>query len=107
MRSLKPKSLGNCVLARKRAMPHLKPTSTLSEMKFTITPALASHAMKPDPPTSSAVHAARAPEAATGRHRRVSPSDAPTSSEMADVTVIAVCRELQNNQKTSPEKRQA
>jgi hypothetical protein len=35
------------------------------------------------------------------------PSDAPTSSEIADVTVMAVCRELQNSQKTSPAKRTA
>jgi hypothetical protein len=33
------------------------------------------------------------------------PSVVPNSNEMADVTVIAVCRELQNNQKTNPEKR--
>ena len=37
----------------------------------------------------------------------ISPNEAPTSSEMAEVTVIAVWRELQNSQKTSPEKRQA
>ena len=36
----KPNSLGNCVLARKSATPHLNPTITLSEMKFTIVPAL-------------------------------------------------------------------
>ena len=36
-----------------------------------------------------------------------SPSDEPTSSEIAEVTVIAVCRELQKSQKTSPAKRQA
>ena len=29
------------------------------------------------------------------------------SSEIADVTVIDVCRELQNSQKTSPPNRQA
>ena len=37
----------------------------------------------------------------------ISPNDAPTSSEMAEVTVMAVCRELQNSQKTSPPNRQA
>jgi hypothetical protein len=89
-----------------RAIPHLNPTRTLSEMKFTITPALASHAMKPKPPTINAVHDARAQNREASPPAR-SPSDAPTSTEIADVTVIAVCRELQNSQKTSPEKRQA
>jgi hypothetical protein len=35
------------------------------------------------------------------------PSDAPSTSEIADVTVIAVWRELQRSQKTRPEKRHA
>ena len=35
------------------------------------------------------------------------PSDEPMSSEIAEVTVIAVCRELQNSQNTSPPKRHA
>src|SRR6266513_4176944 len=87
-------------------MPHLNPTRTLSEMKFTITPALANHAMKPKPPTINAVHDARAQNRAGSPPAR-SPRDAPTSTEIADVTVTAVCRELQNNQKTRPEKRHA
>jgi hypothetical protein len=103
---LKPKSFGNCVLAINRAIPHLKPTRTLSETKFTITPALATHAMKPRPPTINAVHEARAQNRETSPPAR-SPSDAPTRTEIAEVTVIAVCRELQNNQNTNPEKRQA
>ena len=36
------------MLARKSATPHLKPVITLSEMKFTMTPAFTSHAMKRD-----------------------------------------------------------
>src|SRR5215472_14388039 len=103
---LNPNSFGNCVLAINRAIPHLKPISTLSEMKFTITPALASHAMKAITPTISAVHDARAQNREASPPAR-SPSDAPTNTEIADVTVIAVCRELQNNQKTSPENKQA
>src|SRR6267142_3839550 len=103
---LNPKSFGNCVLAINKAIPHLNPTRTLSEMKFTITPALASHAMKASAPTISAVHEASAQNREASPPAR-SPSDAPTSTEIADVTVTAVCRELQNNQKTSPEKRQA
>jgi len=87
-------------------MPHLKPTSTLSEIKFTITPALASHAMKASTPTIRAVHDARAQNLEASPPAR-SPSDAPTSTEIAEVTVIAVCRELQNNQKTRPENRHA
>src|SRR4051812_33437796 len=101
-----PNNLGNCELARNSATPHLNPTITLSEMKFTIVPALASQAMNAISATSSAVPAASAPK------RVVSPpamsaSDAPTSSEMAEVTVTAVWRELQNSQKTNPENRQA
>src|ERR1041385_8777625 len=90
----------------KRAIPHLNPTRTLSEMKFTITPALASHAMKLSAPTINAVHDAKAQNREVSPPAR-SPSDAPTSTEIAEVTVTAVCRELQNNQKTRPEKRQA
>src|SRR5215475_14763576 len=103
---LKPKSFGNCVLAINKAIPHLNPTRTLSEMKFTITPALASQAMNATTPTISAVHDANAQNREASPPAR-SPSDAPTKTEIADVTVIAVCRELQNNQKTRPENRQA
>ena len=48
-----PNNFGNCVLARNRATPHLKPTITLSEMKLTIEPALASQAMKAMSATST------------------------------------------------------
>src|ERR1700751_1572929 len=88
------------------AIPHLKPTRTLSEIKFTITPALISQAMKARTPTINAVHDARAQNREASPPAK-SPSDAPTSTEIADVTVIAVCRELQNSQNTRPEKRQA
>ena len=103
---LKPKSLGSCVLARKSAIPHLKPTRTVSDTKFTTTPAFASHPMKYKLPVISAVQAAKAAKRRR-HHPASSPSDAPTSREMADVTVIAVCRELQNNQKISPANMQA
>src|SRR5262245_4881882 len=101
-----PKSLGNWVLARTSATPHLNPTITLSEMKLTIEPARASHAMKAVSATRRAVPAGR------GRQRVVSPPEkspreAPTRSEMAEVTVMAVWRELQKIQKTMPEKRHA
>src|ERR1700747_848800 len=89
-----------------RAIPHLKPTRTLSEIKLTIAPALTSQARKASTPTIKAVHDARA-QNREGSPPARSPSDAPTSTEIADVTVIAVCRELQNNQKTSPAQRQA
>ena len=36
--ALNPNSLGSCVLARKKATPHLKPTSTVSEKKLTMEP---------------------------------------------------------------------
>jgi hypothetical protein len=94
--------LGSWVLARNSATPALKPTSTASEIKFTIAPALTAQARNPIRATRSAVQAAKPAK------REVSPparsaSDEPTSSEIADVTVIEVWRELQNSQKTSPE----
>ena len=55
-----PNNLGNCVLARNSATPHLNPTITLSEMKLTIEPALASQAMNAMSATSKAVPAASA-----------------------------------------------
>src|SRR5262245_8279782 len=88
-----------------KAIPHLKPMRTLSEMKLTITPALASHAMKASTPTISAVHDARAQNREASPLAR-SPSEAPTNTEIADVTVIAVCRELQNSQQTRQENTQ-
>ena len=103
---LKPKSFGNCVLARNSATPHLKPIMTLSEMKLTIEPALASQATNAMTATSNAVPAASAPKRVMSPPV-ISPNDAPTSSEITDVTVTAVWRELQKSQKTSPEKRQA
>ena len=94
------------MLARNSATPHLKPTITLSEMKLTIEPALTSQAMKATSDTSSAVPAASAPNRLVSPPA-ISPSDAPISSEMAEVTVMAVWRELQNSQKTSPPNRHA
>ena len=70
-------------------------------MKLTIEPALTSQALKAISATSKAV------PAASGLNRvvsppAISPSDAPTSRDMAEVTVMDVYRELQNNQKTRP-----
>ncbi len=101
-----PNNFGNCVLARKRATPHLKPTITLSEMKLTIEPALASQARNAMSATSKAVPAARALNRLVSPPA-ISPNDAPTSREMAEVTVTTVCRELQKSQKTSPPNKQA
>ena len=101
-----PNNLGSWVLARNSATPHLKPVMTLSEMKFTMAPALANQARKAMPATSSAVAAASAPNRASSPPA-ISPSVAPMSSEMAEVTVITVCLELQSSQKTRPPKRQA
>ena len=75
------------MLARKSATPHLNPTITLSEMKFTIEPAFASHATKAMSATSKAVLAASALNRVVSPPE-ISPSDAPMSREMADVTVI-------------------
>ena len=41
----KPKSFGSCVLASTNAMPHLNPSSTVSETKLTTTPALAARSV--------------------------------------------------------------
>ena len=101
-----PKSLGNCVLARKSATPHLNPTITLSEMKLMIEPALTSQAMKAMSATSKAVPAASALNRVVSPPA-ISPSEAPTSRDIAEVTVMAVCRELQNSQKTSPPNKHA
>jgi hypothetical protein len=98
--------LGSCVLARNSATPHLKPTSTVSEKKLMIEPARAAQAANASAATIRPVHAARAAWRA-GSPADISPSVAPTSSEIAEVTVTAVCRELQNSQNTRPANRQA
>ena len=103
---LKPNSLGSWVLPTKSATPVLKPIITVSEMKLTIAPARTSQATNAIAATSSAVPAASAPKR-VGSPPAIVPSEAPTSTEIADVTVIVVWRELQNNQNTSPEKRHA
>ena len=79
---------------------------TLSEMKLIMEPARTSQAMKAMSATSNAVQAASAPNRDVSPPAR-SPNDAPMSREMAEVTVMDVCRELQNSQKTSPPKRHA
>ena len=101
-----PNNFGNCVLARNSATPHLNPIITLSEMKLTIEPALTSQAMNAMSATSTAVPAASALNRVVSPPA-IPPNEAPMSSEMADVTVMAVCRELQNSQKTSPPNRHA
>lgn len=101
-----PNNFGNWVLAKNNATPHLNPVITLSEMKLTIEPALAAQAMKAMSATSRAVPAANALKR-VGSPPEISPSEAPTSSEMAEVTVIAVWRELQNSQNTKPPNKQA
>ena len=101
-----PNNLGIWVLARNRVRPYLNPTIKLSEMKLTMDPALASQAMKTINATSSAVPAASAPKC-VGSPPAMPPCDAPTKREMAEVTVMAVCRELQNSQKTRPSNKHA
>src|SRR4051812_10128323 len=84
-------------------MPHLNPTRTVSETKLMTTPAFTSHVTNASAAAINAVQAASAAKRVVSPPAR-SPSDAPTRSEIADVTLIAVCRELQNTQKTRPEK---
>jgi hypothetical protein len=62
--------------------------------------------MKAMSATSTAVPAANALNRVVSPPE-IPPNEAPTSSEMADVTVMTVCRELQNSQKTSPPNRHA
>ena len=94
------------MLARCSATPVLKPIMTVSEMKFTRLPAPQSQATK-----ASAADEERGGRGQRGVARRVAParapSEVPTSSEIAEVTVTAVCRELQKSQKTRPANRQA
>ena len=76
-------------------------------MKLTAEPARASHAMKAISADEQRGAGRQRAESAPDRHRPGPPSDEPISSEIADVTVIDVCRELQKSQKTSPPKRHA
>src|SRR4030095_820915 len=92
-----PKSLGSCVLARYSATPALKPIITVSEMKLTAEPARTSHARNPiaavgtrAAAVSGAVQAAGAAKRAGSPPARL-PSEEPISSEIADVTLTAVC----------------
>src|SRR5688572_10198913 len=101
-----PNSFGSCVLARYRATPALKPTSTVSDTKLTTDPPSSSQTRNARPATRRAVQAARAATRA-GSPPPSSPREEPTRSEIADVTVIAVWREEQKSQKTSPENRHA
>jgi len=71
-----------------------------------MTPARATQAASASAATSSAVAADSAANRAVSPPAR-SPIDVPTRSEIADVTVMAVWRELQKSQNTSPENRQA
>src|SRR6516225_7925690 len=75
-------------------------------MNLTITPARTIQATNASVATNSAVQVARAPNRAESPFAR-SPREDPTNSEMAEVTVITVWRELQKSQKMSPEKRHA
>src|SRR6478672_1989121 len=101
-----PNSFGSWVLARYKATPHLNPTSTVSEKKFTTLPARAAYATNASPATRRAVQAASVAWRTGSPASRV-PSVAPMSNEIADVTDIAVTFELQNSQYTRPENRQA
>lgn len=69
-------------------------------------PARTIHAMKAMAAVNRAVQAAIAPNR-EGSPPDNPPSVEPMSSEMAEVTLMDVCRELQKIQKTSPEKRHA
>jgi hypothetical protein len=79
---------------------------TLSEMKLTIAPARTAHAISAMTATRTAVPAASPLKRVTSPPA-ISANEAPTSNEIAEVTVMAVCRELQKSQKTKPENRQA
>ena len=103
----KPQSFGNCMLASTRPIPVLKPSITVSEKKFTVAPApnQPGHAGRA-PPTRRAVQAARAPKRA-GSPPASDPEGGTDSSEIAEVTVIAVCREPLNIQNSRARRRAA
>src|SRR5262249_11620613 len=101
-----PNSFGNCVLASCSATPPLKPIRTVSETKFTTEPARTSHARNAIVAVNSAMQAAIAPKRA-GSPPAMLPSDEQTSSEIAEVTLIHVCRELHKSQNTSPPNKHA
>ena len=94
------------MLASTSAIPHLNPTRTVSETKLITTPAFTSQVMNASAAAINAVQAANAAKRLVSPPAS-SPRDEPTRSEMADVTVMAVCRELQKIQKTNPENRHA
>src|ERR1044071_9490306 len=75
-------------------------------MKWTMTPALASQAMKAISDTSKAVAAASAAKRIVFPPV-ISPRDAPITSEIAEVTEIVVRREPQKIQNTRPPNKQA
>ena len=81
----------------------MNPRSAVSEMKFTMPPARTKRATNASAATNTAVPAASTPNRA-GSPPVMAPSEEPTSSEIAEVTVTEVCRELVNNQNTRPEK---
>src|SRR5207302_10052668 len=103
---LKPQNFGSCVLVSHRATPALKPSITVSEINFTIAPARTSQAMNAAAAASKAVHEASAVKRAVSPEA-ISPKLDPIRREMAEVTLTAVCRELQKSQNTNPEKRTA
>src|ERR1043166_6701097 len=75
-------------------------------MKWTMTPALASQAMKAISDTSKAVAAASAAKRIVFPPV-ISPTDAPITSEIADVTETGVSRDPQKIQNTRPPNKQA
>ena len=75
-------------------------------MKLMTAPARTSHAIKAITATTSAVAAASAPKRVVSPFA-MSPRLAPMSIEIADVTVMAVWRELQKSHQTTPPKRHA
>ncbi len=105
-RALETEQLGQLRAGQVQRQAALKPTSTVSEKKLTAFPARTSQAANAIAATRSAMHAANAAWRA-GSPPLSSPTDAPISSDSADVTVMTVRVELQNSQKTRPENRQA
>ena len=98
--------MGSCEAARWNATPALNPTITDSETKETRLPAFAAQAANARMPTIRAVIAARAAWR-VGSPPSKPASDVPIRREIADVTVTAVCFELQKSQNIMPAKRQA
>ena len=106
VRALEAEQLGQLRARQVQRQPRLEADEHGFGEEADALPARTSHAANAIAATIARRHAASAAWRA-GSPPLSSPTDAPISSDNADVTVMTVCFELQKSQKTSPENRQA